>query len=92
MLDALGYVGLLVVDGAADQRSLRFSSTLFIRALVPVGARFYHIYICSWASMVQHADSSLFLFRATSYMGYQHGSLQLHFTSEPCSSYFPCQD
>ena len=26
------------------------------------------------------------------YMGYQHGSLQLHSTSEPCSWYFPCQD
>ena len=52
----------------------------------------YHIYICSQASMMEHTDLSLFLFRATFYMGYQHGTLQLHFTSEPCSSYFPCQD
>ena len=41
---------------------------------------------------MQHTDLSLFLFQATFYMGYQHGSLQLHSTSEPCSWYFPCQD
>ena len=65
MLDALGYIGLPVADGAADQRSLRFSSTLFNRELVPVGARCYHIYICSQASIMQHADLPLFLFWAT---------------------------
>ena len=65
MLDALGYVGLLVADGAADQRSQRFSSTLFVRALVPAGARCYHIYIFSQVSMMQHADLSIFVFRAT---------------------------
>ena len=61
----VGYIGFLVADDAADQRSLRFSSTLFIRALVLVVARCYHIYIFSQASMMQHADLSLFLFRTT---------------------------
>ena len=45
MLDAVGYAGLLVANGVADQRSLRFSSTLFIKAIVLAGARCYHIYI-----------------------------------------------
>ena len=92
MLDALGYARLLVADGAEDERSLRFSSTLFIRELVPVGERWYHIYICSQDSMMQHADLSFVIFRASFYMGYQHGSLQLHFISYPCSSHFPFQD
>ena len=69
MLDALGHIGLLIVDGVADQRSLRFSSTLFIRALVPIGARCYRIYICSQASMMQHADLSLFVYRGYFHMG-----------------------
>ena len=56
---------MLVADGAADQIFLRLSSTLFIRALVPVGAKCYHIYIYNWASMMQHAYLSLFLFQAT---------------------------
>ena len=49
-------VGFCCGDGAADQRFLRFSSTLFIRALVPVGARCYHIYFCSWDTMMHHTN------------------------------------
>ena len=42
-----------------------------------------------WCSM----QTCLFVyFGLTFYMGYKHGSLQLHLISEPCSSYFPCQD
>ena len=84
MLDALGCARLLVFDGGADQISLRFSSTLFIRALVLARARCYHIYIFSQASMMQHVDLSLSI-TGCFYMRYQHGSLQLHFTSEPCT-------
>ena len=32
---------------------------------------------CSWATMMQHTNLSLILFRAIFNMGYQHGSLQL---------------
>ena len=41
-----------------------------------------------WCSM----QTSLFFYSGYFYMGYQHGSLQLHSTSKPCSWYFPCHD
>ena len=55
-------VVLFVVDGVADQRFLRFLSGLFITTLILDGAIYYHIYICSWDTMMLHTDLSLILF------------------------------
>ena len=52
----------------------------------------YHINIFSQASFDATCRLVSFSILGYFYMGYQHGSLQLHFTLEPCSSYFPCQD